>query len=124
MLALVVASLLSSPPLVMAYLFFTGSPYIMQNDDFEWDDAKAVRNLLDHDVSFETARAAFGDVFAVEREDAREAYGETRYNLIGMVEGRLLHVTYTPRGERVRIISARPAEPHERRRYYEQNARE
>lgn len=96
----------------------------MQNDDFEWDDAKAVRNLLEHDVSFETARAAFADVFAIEREDTREVYGEIRYNLIGMVEGRLLHVTYTPRGERMRIISARAAEPRERRRYYEQNARE
>ena len=96
----------------------------MQNDDFEWDDAKAASNELEHNVSFEMACRAFADAFAVEREDRREAYGEARFNLIGMAEGWLLHVTYTPRGERIRIISARPAEPREKRRYYEQNARE
>jgi uncharacterized protein len=107
-----------------AVVFLTGSPYIMQNDDFEWDDAKAAINLREHDVSFEAACLAFADVFATEREDTRETYGEVRYNLIGMVDGRLLHVTYTPRGERIRIVSARLAEPREKRRYYEQNARE
>jgi uncharacterized DUF497 family protein len=96
----------------------------MQNDDFEWDDAKAASNLRDHGVSFEMACRAFADVFAVEREDMRQAYGEARFTLIGMAEGWLLHVTYTPRAERIHIISARPAEPREKRRYHEQNARE
>jgi len=38
-----------------------------------------------------------------------------------MVEGRLLFVGYTMRGEKIRIITARKAEPYERRRYYEEN---
>ena len=42
---------------------------------------------------------------------------------IGMTEGRILVVTYTIRfdngDEIIRIISARPAEPRERRKYHE-----
>jgi uncharacterized DUF497 family protein len=96
----------------------------MKNDEFEWDDAKAARNVQAHSVTFEMARDAFADAFSVSREDRREAYGEDRYILLGMAEGRLFHVTYTFRGERIRIISARFAEPQERRRYHEQNAEE
>ena len=51
-----------------------------------------------------------------------EAHGEERWNLLGMCEGVILHVTYTERGERIRIISARRAERHEQDRYYRQNA--
>jgi len=51
-----------------------------------------------------------------------EAYGEERWNLLGMCEGVILHVTYTERGERIRIISARRAERHEQDGYYRQNA--
>jgi uncharacterized DUF497 family protein len=38
-----------------------------------------------------------------------------------MVEGRLLFVSCTVRGDRTRQISARNAEPHERRRYHNEN---
>jgi uncharacterized protein len=93
----------------------------MRDDEFEWDDRKAAANLADHDVSFAVARRAFDDVFAVEIEDRREDYGEDRYVLLGIVAKRLLAVTYTFRGKRVRIISARAAEPFERRLYHEKN---
>ena len=59
--------------------------------------------------------------FAVSREDRRQDYAEDRYVLLGMVEDRLLVVVYTLRNTRVRIISARLAEPQERRRYHEEN---
>jgi uncharacterized DUF497 family protein len=41
--------------------------------------------------------------------------------ILGIVEGRLLCVVYTPRGDVYRIISARGAEPLERRRYHEED---
>jgi uncharacterized DUF497 family protein len=44
---------------------------------------------------------------------------ERRFNAIGMVNGRVLFVTYTIRGAVIRIISARGAEPHEKRKYHE-----
>jgi uncharacterized protein len=94
----------------------------MQDDEFEWHDAKAAANLARHGVSFKTARLAFADVFAVESADLRENYGELRYVWLGMAGNRLLHVTYTMRDKRIRIISARHAEPRERRRYHEKNS--
>ncbi len=94
----------------------------MTDDDFEWDDAKAAANHALHGVPFDAARTVFRDPFAMEWLDDREDYGEVRYAIIGMVEGRLLYVAYAMRGERIRIISARGAEPHERRLYHEDDA--
>ena len=68
------------------------------------------------------AQAAFRDAFAITRADRRKSYGEDRYSITGMVEGRLLFVSYTYRGDRIRIISARFAEPFEKRLYHERNA--
>lgn len=51
--------------------------------------------------------------------DDRRASGELRFNAIGLVDGRMIFVTYTMRGDAVRIISARGAEPHEKRKYHE-----
>ena len=68
------------------------------------------------------ARDVFKDPFAVEWLDDREDYGEDRYVIIGMVKNHLLFVAYTLRGEAIRIISARGAEPHERRQYHEENS--
>jgi uncharacterized DUF497 family protein len=94
----------------------------MYDESFEWDDAKAAENLARHRVSFDVARLAFDDPFAVSREDRRHDYGEDRYILLAMVDDRLLHVTYALRGDRVRIISARLAGSGERRRYHEENS--
>jgi uncharacterized DUF497 family protein len=47
----------------------------MQAEDFEWDEIKALENYAKHGVSFETARALFKDVFAVEELDDRERIG-------------------------------------------------
>ncbi len=51
--------------------------------------------------------------------DDRDADDELRFNAIGLVDGRMLFVTYMMRGAVVRIISARGAEPHEKRKYHE-----
>lgn len=93
----------------------------MKDDDFEWDDFKAVSNWLDHGISFETAREAFRDIFAIEWDDDRQGVPEERFVMVGMVENRLLYVSYTMREEKIRIISARNAEPHEKRRYHNEN---
>lgn len=94
----------------------------MANGDFEWDDAKAAENYAKHGITFKTAIRVFDDVFAIERLDVREGYGEDRYGILGMVDGRLLYVAYTVRGDVTRIISARGAEPYEKRQYHEDNA--
>jgi uncharacterized DUF497 family protein len=93
----------------------------MQDGEFEWDDAKAASNWLDHGITFETACAAFDDALSVDREDTRHGDTEERFALLGIVENQLLFVSYTLRGDRIRIISARKAEPYERRRYHNAN---
>ena len=93
----------------------------MKDKEFEWNDEKAASNAEKHGVTFEQARAVFRDPFAIELRDDREDYGEDRYILIGMAAANLLVVVYTERHDRNRIISARKAEPNERRFYHEQN---
>ena len=94
----------------------------MDDGKFQWDDKKAAENHADHGVRFEAAREVFQDPFALEWLDEREDYDEDRYSILGIVEHRLLYVAYTMRGEKTRIISARGAEPYERRRYHEENS--
>ncbi|MBF0462847.1 MAG: BrnT family toxin [Magnetococcales bacterium] len=89
---------------------------------FDWHPPKAEANWRNHKVTFEQGAKAIGDVFAVDWTDDREDYGEERSNLIGMCDGVLLHVTYTERGERIWIISARKAERHERDYYFRENS--
>jgi uncharacterized protein len=64
------------------------------------------------------AAKVFLDPHVIEFDDLG-ATGELRFNAIGVVEGRMLFVTYTMRGDVIRIISARGAEPHEKRKYHE-----
>jgi uncharacterized protein len=52
----------------------------------------------------------------------RYDYGEERFAILGIVDGRLLFVAYTLRNGTIRIISARGAEPYEKRKYHEENA--
>jgi uncharacterized DUF497 family protein len=87
--------------------------------NFKWDPDKAARNYREHKVTFQAATRVFDDPFAIDEIDDREDYGEERSNILGMVEGRLLFVTYALRRGDTRIISARSAEPHERRKYHE-----
>lgn len=90
---------------------------------FEWDWTKAEANWRLHGVAFEQAARAILDAFAVEVIDDREEYGEERINLLGMVDDVMLHVTYTERGDTLRIISARRAGRREQDSYFRARAR-
>ena len=85
------------------------------------DDRKSASNFAKHGVNFEMAREVFKDAFAIENYNDRENYGGPRFTIIGMVEGHLLFVAFTMRGDTYRIISARGAGPHEQRQYHEDN---
>jgi uncharacterized protein len=85
---------------------------------FEWDPAKAERNLAKHGVSFEEAVTAFSDPLSLTVFDPDHSADEDRYVLQGVSSvGRLLVVAHTDRAARIRIISARLATRRERRSY-------
>ena len=88
---------------------------------FEWDETKAKRNLRKHGIDFEDAITVFRDEHAV-IELERYVDGEARWQALGMIDGAIVVVVVhgireNGLDELVRIISARRAEPHERRRY-------
>jgi uncharacterized DUF497 family protein len=87
---------------------------------FEWDPAKARRNLSKHGVGFDEAAAVFADPLARIFADSDHSSREHREIIIGHTGlGRLLVVSFFARGESIRIISARRATRRERRDYEE-----
>jgi uncharacterized protein len=88
--------------------------------DFEWDSAKASANLRKHGVSFEEAVSTFQDDLAATARDLGHSVAEFRFLTFGVsAGGRLLAVSHTERGNRIRIISARLATRAERKIYEE-----
>ncbi len=87
---------------------------------FEWDPWKAARNLNRHGVSFGEAIRAFSDPLSITVPDPDHSIGEERFLLMGIgSRGRLLVVSHSEVSDRIRLISARPANRRERRDYEE-----
>lgn len=86
---------------------------------FEWDENKADQNLRKHGVSFEEAKTVFNDCFAQTIFDPDHSIAEDRYIDLGLSsKGRFIVVSYTERGNNIRIISSRKAKKKEQK-YYE-----
>ncbi len=89
-----------------------------RNLEFEWDAAKAERNIQRHGVTFEEALTAFDDSFAYIVEDETHSFDEPRELLIGHSQRhRLLFIVFTERPQSIRLISARRASRKERQKY-------
>ena len=93
---------------------------------FEWDDLKAARNLLKHDITFEHASSVFNDQGMLSLADLARSDTEDRRLSIGLASnGAMLFIVY-PRSEsdpaptKIRLISAPPATRTEIR-YYKEN---
>ena len=85
---------------------------------FEWDPKKAKQNLTKHGVSFDEAVTAFYDPLSATFDDPDHSENEQRYITIGFSsQGRLLVVAHAERGGNIRIISARCATAHERKKH-------
>ncbi|NJL83329.1 MAG: BrnT family toxin [Chloroflexaceae bacterium] len=85
---------------------------------YEWDEQKRQSNLRKHQLDFTVASQIFEGPI-VERQDLRYNYGEDRFIAVGMAAGMMITVVYTWRGEKRRLISARPATKNERKIYRE-----
>ena len=56
----------------------------MQDELFEWDDEKALRNLKIRGLSFEEARTVFEDPYSITRRDELNSEFEERFVTIGL----------------------------------------
>lgn len=87
---------------------------------FEWDENKAQKNLSKHKVSFDEAKTIFDDPLYIDFYDPDHSDNEERYLIVGeSKQGRLLIVSYTERGNSIRLISARQVTSAEREAYEE-----
>jgi uncharacterized DUF497 family protein len=84
--------------------------------ELEWDEPKRQVTLELRGLDFDDARTVFsGKILTL--EDDRLDYGETRYQTIGELRGKIVMIVWTSRGERRRIISMRVCNEQERRSY-------
>ncbi len=82
----------------------------------DFDPAKRDLTLAERNLDF--ARA--GEIFAGHHFtalDERQGYSEDRYITVGLLDGRMVVMVWTPRGEVRRIISMRKANEREQARY-------
>ena len=86
--------------------------------EFEWDPEKAKLNESKHGVSFFEACEIFDDDRSSAVRDPDHSVDEERYLIFGLSKaGSYLVVSYTERGDRIRLISARQMTPRERKAY-------
>lgn len=88
--------------------------------NLEWDPRKAKSNYRKHGVHFAETEPIFEDDLALTISDDESDPHEPRFISIGMgATARIIVVVYAYRGEKIRVISARLAEPHEQKVYEE-----
>ncbi|MCA3648238.1 MAG: BrnT family toxin [Methylobacterium sp.] len=79
--------------------------------EVEYDEAKRLANIEKHGIDFKACIPVFLDRQSFDIRSDRDS--EQRCILIGALNGRVIAVVYTIRGERLRIISARKARKEE-----------
>jgi uncharacterized DUF497 family protein len=84
---------------------------------FEWDEKKRLANIKKHGIDFIDVPAMFdNDIVTV--IDDRFDYGETRYQTLGLLNGRVIMVVHTESDTVIRLISARKASKYEEKTYF------
>jgi len=85
-----------------------------------FDPKKNERNIAERDLSFDLVEEFEWDS-ALVVEDSRKDYGERRFQALGLIDGRLHALVFTPRAGRVHVISLRKANRREVRHYEAQD---
>jgi uncharacterized protein len=93
--------------------------------NFSWDPAKAASNVAKHGIEFSKAADVFKDPQAISIQDDEHSQTELRWITMGLIStGTVVVVAHTYHEDvngsvDIRIISARPATPSERRKFQE-----
>ncbi len=86
--------------------------------EFDWDFSN-LEHIARHKVEQTEAEEALTDPAALDAPAHRGPLGQPRFGSIGATkEGRVLVVYSEPRGEKIRVVTVRPATPEERALYY------
>ena len=93
---------------------------LSQIEGFEWDHGNARKSVEKHDVGQGEAEQVFFNDPLLVVDDAGHSIRERRLHALGRTDaGRLLHISFTLRGDSrlIRVISARTMGARERKRY-------
>ena len=77
-----------------------------------YDNRKRLKTLIERGLDFADANQIFAGPHST-REDARQDYGEPRFQTFGIINDHPAMIVWTPRGEDRRIISMRYAHEQE-----------
>lgn len=87
-------------------------------EEFDWDEGNKSKNRLKHKVNIKEAEQVFFDKNLKTFKDKGHSQLETRYKALGVTkEKRKLHITFTVRFGKIRVISARDMSKKERKIY-------
>ena len=86
---------------------------------FAWSARKRASNVKDHGLDFVDAPSVF-DGFTFTYEDSRFAYGEQRFETLGLLASVPVSIVHTETEDEIRIISFRKATKHEAKLYFSQ----
>lgn len=84
--------------------------------EISYDAEKRAKVLEERDLDFEDAGHVFAGP-ALDIQDDRRDYGETRWLTFGLLNDRMVVLVWTQRGAARHVISMRKANERERKRY-------
>lgn len=82
---------------------------------FEWDEKKRILVLDKHGIDLFKATTIFNDRYVMMTATSDI---EQRFKAVGPLDGKLIALVFTHRGEKIRLITARRARQDESRAYY------
>lgn len=89
---------------------------------FDWDHGNDTKNWAKHRVTREECEQVFFNRPLLVNFDADHSGEEDRFYLLGKTDrNRMLFLVFTPRGRKIRVISARNMTASERRAYHAPN---
>ncbi len=83
--------------------------------EFEWDEAKRDKTLVERDLDFRSADLFFDGRAVVHQATPRD--DEYRWKTTGVISGAFVTIVWTWRSQRIRVISMRRAHGEEIRTY-------
>ena len=91
---------------------------ITEPKQFQWAHGNERKSSEKHNVSKEEAEQVFFNQPLLLLEDKAHSQNETRFHALGKTDNeRKLHITFTIRKNKIRVISARPMHSKEKMSY-------